>query len=51
MVALDKAGSNDLSLSQSSDRADPGECRCMRALDKAGSNDLSLSLCSARADS
>ena len=51
MVALDKAGSNDLGLSQCSARAYSGGCRCMVALDKAGSNDLSLSQCSARADS
>ena len=49
MVALDKAESIDLSMSQSSARTDSGECRCMPALYKAGSNNLSLSQCSARA--
>jgi len=51
MVALVKAGSNDLGLSQSSARADSRGCRGMPSFLKAGSIDLSLRHCSARADS
>ena len=51
MVALVKAGSNDLGLSQSSARADSRGCRCMPALLMAGSIDQSLRQCIARADS